>query len=330
MATGTPTREPDDAASSARQTQRYLRLSLVLLIAVLFIGVAIQTVVVSWTPLRLGWQVLPSISHYFYTPARPVFVGVMIAAAVALLALSGRRTPSAFLDAAAIFAPLIAIVPTAISTPASGELACAPAPCVPADILPTVRVGVATYVVTVLLVVIVLSALRRRKRIAVTRSFVIVSAVAVLTALGLAVLAFVPGVSDGFPFNLWPIGSIHFAAVLLFFGCFAVVPLVYGWQPAEPDETPPTSRQRLIYRLVAVLMGTDLLFLVLAFLARGQGWALFGTVPVALIGEVVALLLFAWFWWEQTLQRWDDVVGPFALPPAGTSAPTESAGHGTT
>ncbi|WP_309068161.1 hypothetical protein [Microbacterium sp.] len=330
MTTGAPTREPDDAASSARQTQRYLRLSLVLLVAVLFLGVAIQTVVVSWTPLRLGWQVLPSISHYFYTPARPVFVGVLVAASVALLALSGRRAPSAFLDAAALFAPVIAVVPTAIRTPASGELGCGPAPCIPVDILSTVYVGVATYVVTVLVVVVALAAIRRRKRITPTRSFVIVSAVAVVAALGLAALAFAPGLREGFPFNLWPIGSIHFAAVLLFFTCFAVVPLVYGWQPVEADETPPTRRQRTVYRLVAVLMAADLVFLLLAFLARGLGWPLFGDAPVVLVGEFVALLLFAWFWWEQTLQRWDDVVGPFALPSAGASAPPRSADQGTT
>ena len=56
--------------------------------------------------------VLPSVSAYYYSPARDVFVGALIAASLALFALSGRGPSRALLDAAALFAPLIALVPT--------------------------------------------------------------------------------------------------------------------------------------------------------------------------------------------------------------------------
>ncbi|MFF2372029.1 hypothetical protein [Agromyces sp. NPDC058110] len=306
--------ETEDSVPTALKTDRYLRLSLVFLIVALFVGVVLQTVVVSWEPLRFGWHVLPSISHYFYTPARLVFVSVLVAASLAMLAVSGRRRPTVFLDIAALFAPLIAIVPTGLEKPADPAeavgLHCVGSACVPEELLPDIRASVAAYAVMVVVIVVAMFAVRRRKRIATTPAHVIVSVVALVTAAGLAALTFAPGLSDGFPFNLWPLGEVHFAAVLLFFGAFAAVPIIYGWRPAEADETAPTPRQQLSYRMVAWLLGADLVFLVLVFFDDTFDWGWFGAVPVVFIGESVALILFAWFWWEQTMQRWDDLFHP--------------------
>ncbi|ANJ25433.1 hypothetical protein [Agromyces aureus] len=316
--------ETEDLVPTALKTDRYLRLSLVFLIVALFVGVLIQTVVVSWDPIRFGWQVLPSISHSFYTPARFVFVSVLVAASLAMLAISGRRRPTIFLDLAALFAPLIAIVPTALDSPAdSGEaagLTCIGSDCLPAGLLAEIRASVATYIVMVVVIVVAMYGVRKLKDIATTPAHVIVSVVALVIAAGLAALAFAPGLSDGFPFNLWPLREVHFAAVLLFFGAFAALPILYGWRPAETDETAPTPRQARIYRAVAWLMGADLVFLVLVFFDETYGWGLFGDVPVVLLGESIALALFAWFWWVQTLQRWDDLFHPFRA--AALASPT--------
>ncbi|MER7795984.1 hypothetical protein [Microbacterium sp. NPDC096154] len=310
---------PDERASSALRTHQHLRLSLVLLIAVLLLAVAIQTVVVSWQPLRLGWNLLPSISHYFYTPARWVFISVLVGAALALLALSGRRGPTVALDIAAIFAPVIAVVPPGVLPGTDGGsdgITCVRDDCIPTEVLADVRASVATYGVAVILVVVVMGRVRRRQTVRATRGHLIVSAVAVASGLALALLAFAPGASRGFPFNIWPIPSVHFAAVLLFFAAFTAVPLFYGWRPAEPDETPPTPWQAGVYRLVTWLMAVDVLFLAVALLALEHGWTDFAGAPVVLIGEALALILFAWFWWEQTLQRWNDEETPFLIPPA--------------
>ncbi|GAA1957214.1 hypothetical protein [Agromyces allii] len=318
--------ETEDSVPTALKTDRYLRLSLVFLIVGLFVAVVLQTVVVSWDPVRFGWHVLPSISHYSYTPARLVFVSVLVAASLAMLAISGRRRPTIFLDIAALFAPLIAIVPTGLEKPADPSeavgLKCVGSTCVPESLLPDIRSSVATYVVMVVVVVVAMFVVRRRKRIATSPAHVVVSIVALVTAAGLTALAFAPGLSDGFPFNLWPLTEVHFAAVLLFFGAFAVVPIIYGWRPAEADETAPTPRQALSYRLVAWLLGADLVFLVLVFFDDTFDWGWFGEVPVVFIGESAALILFAWFWWEQTLQRWDDLFHPLrAAQVEGSSAP---------
>jgi hypothetical protein len=116
-----------DTATTSLRTHRYLRLSLVFVVFSLLVAVLIQTVVISWDPLVLGWNPQPSISHYALTSANGVFVGALIAASLALLALSGRDRATTLLDIAAMFAPLIAIVPTglAVGHPIEG-VACSP------------------------------------------------------------------------------------------------------------------------------------------------------------------------------------------------------------
>jgi hypothetical protein len=297
-----------DPATTGQKTHRYLRLSLVFVVAALLLSVAIQLVVVSWEPFALGWNPLPSISHAFYTPVRTVFVGTLIATSLALLALSGRGLAATLLDIAAIFAPLIAIVPTGIDPEHPiGDLRCpGTEDCIPPAVLGEVRAGVAIYVVVVLVVVITMAAIRAKKRI-MTRSVLLVSGIAVLTAVVVAALAFFPGVNADFPFNFWPYPpSIHFLVTLLFFGTFVAVPILHSRGPVDESETPPTPRQRRIYRWVAGLLLADLLLLLAAFIVRDA----LGAFPLVLIGEAVALGLFAWFWWVQTFQRWNDANPP--------------------
>ncbi|WP_334150595.1 hypothetical protein [Microbacterium sp.] len=297
-----------DPATTGQKTHRYLRLSLVFVVFTLLASVAIQMVVVSWDPFTLGWNPLPSLSHAFYTPVRAVFVGSLIAASLALLALSGRGRAATLLDVAAIFAPLIAIVPTGIDPEHPiGDLRCPGAEdCIPPASLGEVRAGVAIYVVVVLVVVITMAAIRAKQRIG-TPSALFVSGIAVLTAVAVAALAFIPGLNADFPFNFWPYPpSIHFLVTLLFFGTFVAVPILHSRGPVDETETPPTPRQRAVYRWVAGLLIADLLLLLAAFIFRDS----LGAFPLVLIGEAAALGLFAWFWWVQTFQRWDDANPP--------------------
>lgn len=297
-----------DSATTAQKTHRYLRLSLVFVVFALLVSVAIETVVVAWEPLAFGWEPLPSISHYFYTPARNVFVGALIAASLALLALSGRNRATILLDIAALFAPLIALVPTGIDPehPVDGLTCPGTQECVPAVYLDDVRAGVATYAVVVITVVVTLAVIRARRGIT-TPGAGVVSIIAITTAVVMAGLAFIPGLNTDFPFNFWPYPpSIHFAVTLIFFGIFAAAPILHSRGPIDETETPPTPRQRSVYRWVAGLMIADLLLLLAAFVFREQ----LGDVPLVLLGEAVALSLFAWFWWVQTFQRWDDANPP--------------------
>ncbi|WP_431070986.1 hypothetical protein [Microbacterium phyllosphaerae] len=295
----------DSPATTPQKTHRYLRLSLVLIVFTLLVSVVVQSIVVTWEPLMFGWHPLASISHTFYTAGRDIFVGALLAASVVLLALSGRSRATTLLDVCAVFAPLIAIVPTGLAdTRAVGHLPCPIlVDCIPAEDIGTAKAGIAVYAVVVVAVVITMAVIRHRTRTRTPNpSARLVSIIALVTAAVMVALAFWPALNETFPFNFWPVASIHFAVTLVFFGVFAAVPILYAGGPLEPGETPPTPRQRSIYRWIAGLLIVDLLLLVVALLFRQT----FGETPVVLFGEAVALILFALFWCVQTFQRWND------------------------
>jgi hypothetical protein len=285
------------ASTSTQRTHRYLRLAIggtvvVIAVAILF---AVPTA---------GW--LPSISDYFYTPARGAFVGALVAASLALLALSGRWVERALLDAAALFAPLIAVVPSVIApgTVPGVDVSCAR--CVPDAVVPDVANGVATYLVVlggVLLLGLVL-ALRR-----------IVEGAWVSLALGAVVLAVVLLVAVAAPQLL--LGWGHFVATVVFFGLIAADAAVNAfWRTTS--ESPPRWL-RIVYIVIAVVMIVDLVALIGVTIAMRDAAA--PVFPWVLLGEAVALLAFVAFWWLQTWQRWDEtdpaslVAIPRRLPP---------------
>lgn len=88
-----------------------------------------------------------TISAYYYSPVRSVFVGVLVGAAFSLVAIRGRRgAENALLDLAGMLLPLVAIVPT----PVEGT---SDAPClrgvryIPEEFLAGVEVGVAALLI---------------------------------------------------------------------------------------------------------------------------------------------------------------------------------------
>ena len=209
----------DSPATTPQKTHRYLRLSLVLIVFALLVSVALQSFVVMWEPMMFGWNPLHSISHAIYTPARDVFAGALIATSVVLLALSGRSRATTLLDVCAVLAPLIAIVPTGLAdTRAVGHIPCPIATeCIPAGYVGSAKAGIAVYAVVVVAVVITMAVIRRRTRTP-NRAAVLVSLFALVTAAVVTALAFAPALNEYFPFNFWPVNSIHFAVTLLFFG----------------------------------------------------------------------------------------------------------------
>ncbi|MBB2894726.1 hypothetical protein [Flexivirga oryzae] len=85
-------------------TYRYLRSCLLALLLALTVSVVVETV-------RGGWQT--SISAYYYTPAGPVFIGVLSSVGVCLVALHGYTdAENVCLNLAGISAPMVAFVPT--------------------------------------------------------------------------------------------------------------------------------------------------------------------------------------------------------------------------
>ncbi|MFV0406302.1 MAG: hypothetical protein ACK5LN_05695 [Propioniciclava sp.] len=87
-------------------TYRYLRLGIVLLGVLLFTGVILQIV-------ADGGAVLPSVSAYYYTPARGIFVGSLSAIGACMIIYRGRSdTEDGLLNMAGYLAFFVAFVPT--------------------------------------------------------------------------------------------------------------------------------------------------------------------------------------------------------------------------
>ena len=99
----------------AIKSYRYLRLSVVVVVAALMASVLLEVI-------HAGcWQ--ESISAYYYTPTHAIFVGGLVAIGVALIAVKGSTDlEDALLNVAGVLAPIVAFVPT--SPPHRADDAC--------------------------------------------------------------------------------------------------------------------------------------------------------------------------------------------------------------
>lgn len=296
----------DALADTAARTYRALRLVMIATVPAIFLAVLLV-----WHGVRDGVS-LPTLSHYYYTPAGAVFIGALSVAAAALLALSGKGSERVLLDVAAFFAPLVALVPTPL-TPADAEalgLVCPPqTDCVPPPFDSYVDVSVGVWFASVLAAVgfasvLAVVALWRGKR--VDRSVWITIAVVLgLLALYAATMHW---------HQDWFMTYAHVVSASLFLVLLATVALIEGLKP--PHRTPleimtgqPASGwQRFLSRVtlvIAVLMFAVLIPVALIFV----GWLEPAETPfptMVLWIEVSALTLFCAFWIIQTARKWND------------------------
>jgi hypothetical protein len=90
---------------AAVKTYRYLRISMVGAVVLLGVSILIERSNVDC------WQT--SVSAYYYTPVRAIFVGVMMAIGLCLIVIKGSSSwEDATLNAAGMLAPIVAVVPT--------------------------------------------------------------------------------------------------------------------------------------------------------------------------------------------------------------------------
>lgn len=93
-------------SEDAVKTYRYLRIGIVAAVVLLGLSIAVEYSIA-------GSCAQTSISAYYYTPVRAVFVGTMIAVGLALIVIKGRtQFEDLCLNAAGMLAPVVAIVPT--------------------------------------------------------------------------------------------------------------------------------------------------------------------------------------------------------------------------
>ena len=126
-------------SESTTKTYLYLRVGLVAL--ALFLGASLVIELAFGDTEWLG-----SISAYYYTPVRSVFVGTLCAMGVCLIAIKGRDRPreDLMLNLAGMCAPVVALCPT----PLEDRTACGSATrCVPAEFVPGVVNNVEALIV---------------------------------------------------------------------------------------------------------------------------------------------------------------------------------------
>jgi hypothetical protein len=101
----TPT-SADRTVDAAIKTYDYLRMAVVGLAVLLLVAIGIE--------IATGVGLLGSISAYYYTPVRSVFVGALVAIGLALIALKGRDAngEDVLLNVAGMLAPIVAFAPT--------------------------------------------------------------------------------------------------------------------------------------------------------------------------------------------------------------------------
>jgi hypothetical protein len=283
--------------TSLLRTYRYVRLGIATTVVVIAVAVCFALDDVG---------LLPSISAYYYSPARNAVVGALVAASFGLFALSGRGVERNLLDAAALLAPLIAFVPTPVYPGGVPDVegTCPVAePCVPLEVRPDVDDGVATYLVVGVLLIVVALAVRRHQG---------------LTWRQIAASVVVAGVVLATTWVTWSFAReaffdyAHFVATSAF---FLVIAAVAVWNaiphPEDPLWVPPSRRLATAYIVIAVALVVDIVTVtVLVFLGGFPD----AVIPPVFVCEFIALGLFLVFWVLQSGQKWRDpnpsLVGP--------------------
>jgi hypothetical protein len=259
-------------------TYRYLRAGMVALLGMLVFTVAYQVVVASGC-------VLGSISAYYFTPARAIFIGALCGLGALLVVHKARsHEEDVLLDFSGVMAIVVALVPTVPDQGCTGS-ASLPA----ADVAAAVRNNIWTLVV-VLAAAMIARALISKRTGQMGSSRTGGTLVSWICGIILAAeLVFFLVKRDSF------IALSHgIAAVTMVAGIIAV--MVFNALNQPDDER--SQRFRNTYYAIAVALGISLAAAVALHL-----W-LPGFRHFILVAELVVIALFIAFWIVQTIELW--------------------------
>ncbi len=281
-------------SASLQRTYRYLRMGIGGTVVLIFVSIAVAMTQVG---------VLSSVSAYYYTPARTVFVGALIATSLGLLAISGTGVERALLDAAGLLAPLIALVPTPLRPGSVPGLTidCEPgSTCVPSVYHPDVANGITTYLVMTVVIVIAAFLIFKGRN----QEFRAVLA----SLLGATALLLVVALMWAFARDTF-LQYAHVTAAIVFFlaiGSCAVAKAFEHYQGARPTRT--------YQRLYWIIAAGFLLDAVVAVAVIYGGWLESFVIPPVLVCELLALALFLLYWILQSFPRWDSTHPQLVFP----------------
>jgi len=141
--------------SFAVRSYRYLRLSIVVVVASLLVSLVIERTKVDC------WQ--GSISAYYYTPVQAMFVGALLVIGVSFIVIKGREWEDELLNLAGVFAATVAFVPTS-PPPARSKGGCSSIELVARDAEPFIDNNVLAFAIGGALALLLAYAVAPRRR----------------------------------------------------------------------------------------------------------------------------------------------------------------------
>lgn len=277
---------PDDAAT---KTYQYLRIGMVGIVGLLAVSITIEY-------LRAGcFQ--NSISAYYFTPVRTLFVGALMAISAALIFISGRTlAEDVLLSIAGFFAPLVAIIPTTDVGTCWSTNPPAP-PVIKGDLAPWVVAGVRNNVPALLIMgVIGLAAVALLPVITNrTTPWRALRHSATSTKAALAIIAIV--LAGGcWAYNSWSgfFDHAHGYSAVAMFAFLALAVASNAW-------TRRRQRDSWFWAYLAIAVAMPLLGAIIAIAGRTWDYTV-------LVLEAVEITLFVAFWAMQTVRHWNQTV----------------------
>jgi hypothetical protein len=280
-----PDRLPE---ATAPKTYRYLRVAVVAMAVLLGVSVGIEIAV------GAGEGILGSISEYYYTPVRGVFVGSLMAVGLGLVAIKGREgLEDMMLNLAGMLAPLVALVPTPISVPVGGFEV--DRRTVPPALVPAVENNVASLIVLGVVGLAFAWATVEDGPLKSTHQRSITGAGVLL--VGLAVW-FGVGRESFLEYG-------HYAAAVPMFGLIVGVAVVNARHARDAvTRRLGASTYRRAYAVIAGAMGVTIVVAAVFFALESAGHRPFASWLFWV--EVGLLALFAAFWVFQTAEHWHE------------------------
>ena len=292
-------------SQSAITTYRALRMGVVAAALLLMASLVLEIV------RTCGLQ-LTSISASYYSPVRNVFVGVLVATGLALIAIMGReKSEDGALNLAGMLAPTIGMLPTTVGPSAPGACREGVAKCIPVSVLTDVENNVSALLILGLvgLVGALVYVVRtygwgsaQLRRIVLPSLLWLVSSALWLFARE---LMFVHG---------------HNLAAFCFFLLLAWVARINALDPPDGPTVmglTPRAYQRG-YQLISTAMIATIVLTAIYDIAILLGWLPNPYPQWFFVAESLLLALFIAFWMLQTAHFWQDGV------PDGAAGATET------
>jgi NADH:ubiquinone oxidoreductase subunit 6 (subunit J) len=282
----------DESVHTGRDTYRYLRAGMVVVIVMLFAAIFIDSVPTDC------WQ--GSISAYYYTAARNVFVATLCCLGIMLIVYKGSKdTEDVLLNLAGALAFFVAFVPIKIPDvagcrqvlPTAGEKSDAIANNFGAVIVALLVAG------AIIAFVFVVDKVSRSETSDWGNRLRVISCI-VLAGFVVAYFVFPEQFEAG----------AHWVAAVLIFVIIGAVVFINAYLVSKQDKQDPATRERFRrrYRVIGWMMvgsvfGAGIVAAIGKFShPQGQAW----NIPVFAL-ETALLLEFALFWAFQTFELWD-------------------------